>query len=440
MHVIAQYRNNTEDFELTNSFEYRLFISGYLKNVVLWLSEDARNDVNAALMAFDGKVERMKEGQPVSFSVGGYDCRIYYRGERGCPCEYFFEYKKDGKVWQNFYKYDPLHRLLCDAADLLEDRDDHTYTVFVRASEETIEENPIYRAALAQGDLLFAKLLKLHYGIADNAECSALRERLGFRILPALSEEFDRNCAVDADTVDIKLLSDSGYRILHRPCFAMKGCTHEKWEINPHRKSGVDAAPTGTPSISFGAFLRFFEGKTESAGTASRDRFRDLTVENLQGITKGIERRGYAILEPSEDRYRQLRSDLARKGYSYLPVFLFQGDAAPASAPSGRFLVAFPYDCRCRRYADPDAFARDMTALCVKGSENGAAPSPVRVADAPEALYAAILARCGGIAPKGTVCRIRTPPSSMPVGHSRWAAGDLNHVYKETKSALKRRK
>ena len=51
-------------------YEYRknsLFISGYLKNVVLWLSEDARNDVNAALKAFDGKVERMKEEQPVSY-------------------------------------------------------------------------------------------------------------------------------------------------------------------------------------------------------------------------------------------------------------------------------------------------------------------------------------------------------------------------------------
>lgn len=414
-------------------YEYRknsLFISGYLKNVVLWLSEDARNDVNAALKAFDGKVERMKEEQPVSFSVGGHDCRIYYRGERGCPCEYYFEYEKDGKVWQNFYKYDPLHRLLCDAADLLEMKDDHTHTVFVCASEETIDENPIYRAALAQGDLLFAKLLKLHYGIADGAECSALQEHFGFRILPSLPQELDRDYTIDADTINYKLLSDSGYMILHRPYFGMKDSTHAKWKINPHTKSGVNAAPITMTSIPFAEFLKLFDNEPKSGVGSAQKRYRELTVENLARITKGIEKKGYAFLDTSEDGRRELQDALVRKGYSYLPVFLFQKNQTSA-APSGQFLVVFPYDCRNRKYAVPDAFERDMTALSGKMGENDTSNSPVRIANTPKELFTAILNQCNDGSEEETICYIQTPPSSIQVGHSHWSNGNLNHIYNE---------
>lgn len=79
------------------------------------------------------------------------------------------------------------------------------------------------------------------------------------RTLPKLPEEFNRNYVVQADTIDRTLLKDSGYSVLHRPYFAMKGSTHDNWMLNPHTRSGVDAAKKDEPAISFDEFLALFE-------------------------------------------------------------------------------------------------------------------------------------------------------------------------------------
>ena len=59
--------------------------------------------------------------------------------------------------------------------------------------------------------------------------------------------------------IDGKILYDSGYVLLHRPYFAMRGSTHSKYQLNPHTRRGVDAAKVDDPSISFVEFLKLFE-------------------------------------------------------------------------------------------------------------------------------------------------------------------------------------
>ncbi|MBE6738666.1 MAG: hypothetical protein E7566_08500 [Ruminococcaceae bacterium] len=84
--------------------------------------------------------------------------------------------------------------------------------------------------------------------------CESFEEKL-----PKLSEKFNRNYYVKADTVNIRLLSNSGYAMLHRPYFAMKGSTHSAITLNPHTKVCIDAAPMSEQAICFQDFLKLFE-------------------------------------------------------------------------------------------------------------------------------------------------------------------------------------
>jgi hypothetical protein len=96
----------------------------------------------------------------------------------------------------------------------------------------------------------------------DKIRISEIEDLTGKRILPPLPEEYDRDFIVDAGTIDEesqKLLADSGYRIVHRPYFSMEGSTHKKWELNPHRKSVVDAAPADAEAIPFSEFEALFD-------------------------------------------------------------------------------------------------------------------------------------------------------------------------------------
>ncbi len=72
--------------------------------------------------------------------------------------------------------------------------------------------------------------------------------------LPDLPENFNQNYYIKTSTVNIRLLRRSGYKILHRPYFAMKNSTHDAVTINPHKKECVDAAPISADAI----FLMIF--------------------------------------------------------------------------------------------------------------------------------------------------------------------------------------
>ncbi len=62
---------------------------------------------------------------------------------------------------------------------------------------------------------------------------------------------------------DLYLLSceRSGYRILHKPYFAMPGHTHIAWTLNPYTKVGTDAAPVKEGKIKFEEYLGLFGNK-----------------------------------------------------------------------------------------------------------------------------------------------------------------------------------
>lgn len=130
------------------------------------------------------------------------------------------------------------------------------------STRKNIAENPLYRSALENNDILLQKQIALVYNLAAEKDCAWLSKALHTRILPPLPKEFDREYSVDSDTISVPLLLHSGYQILHKPCLSMQGHTHSLWLLNPHSKTAVDAAKKDSHPISFQAFLSLFESSS----------------------------------------------------------------------------------------------------------------------------------------------------------------------------------
>ena len=237
---------------------------------VFWLSEEsgvfgksALETAKAAAALFDEKASEIrKEAVKVTLienvffmyyrsnSKGLFDILLDFKAEDGdsvvISCSLSIEEMIKEISWQAF-----LRRLGSDPV----------IEIIKQSTEENIGANPLYKKALETGNDLLCRQMKLYYRIATEKECSWLERMLGKRILPSLSEDYNRNYVVDSDTINLRLLDDSGYTVLHRPYFAMMGSTHEKWQLNPHTKGGVDAAKTEEESISFSDYLKLFEEK-----------------------------------------------------------------------------------------------------------------------------------------------------------------------------------
>ena len=132
----------------------------------------------------------------------------------------------------------------------------------LHSDNKTIAFNPIYLSALKENDRIMQCELKLYYRIADENDCRYLSEVRGVRILPSLPERYDKNYVISKESTtyeDYILLVNSGYRIAHRPCQAMRGSTYNNSTLNPHTKYGVDAAEQEAEAISFDEFLALFD-------------------------------------------------------------------------------------------------------------------------------------------------------------------------------------
>lgn len=167
------------------------------------------------------------------------------------------EYKADIKRHLDMlWTIHSQHGSYCDKC---EKRPDQCGNCVLRhPTADTIYSNPIYKAAEDLGDELLMHQIKLYYRIASREECEWLSDRLGARILPSLPESFDKDYIVEIDDQYIRLLKQSGYSVMHTPYFSMRGKTHSKWSLNPHKKNGIDAARVDSDAISFAAFLDMF--------------------------------------------------------------------------------------------------------------------------------------------------------------------------------------
>ena len=240
------------------------YLEKYHNGPKLWLTHESRAQVERAVAEIDAFIEELRQNgreaanEETRFRCfyrpargGGYDAAAFFIDENGCEHVRIFE---DCAVGEPLYGL----RIFCTHRT-----SDRAFRDLVGrlwlCDKETVGQNPLFASAAACGDKVLQTRIKLCCRIAETDECSFLAGLLGLRVLPPLPEKFDQKYYVDADTLDLKLLDRSGYHIAHRPYFAMPGSTHAAWTLNPHRKSGVDAAPIGAPTIAFADFLRLFD-------------------------------------------------------------------------------------------------------------------------------------------------------------------------------------
>jgi len=109
---------------------------------------------------------------------------------------------------------------------------------------------------------------------------------------------------------------------------------------------------------------------------------RVLTERNLNRISKGHEKDGYAIISAcrevnsTEENNRftnELRNELRRRGYSYLMVYGGYKELGQDKASLEKSFVVYPYDIGRRNSKDFEVFKNDMIDLAtpVKNKESG---------------------------------------------------------------------
>lgn len=228
----------------------------------LWLDDDAFTTITNAVHDVDASIEEIcKEGgsyRMVEWCSG--DLKLYYKHSLPNPLKYHAYIRTrntvENQTVQQLFEDLSLSEIfsrLSWSAYLMK----YNLSAF-EPTADTIETSPLYLSAVENGDKVLQYDMEMMFGEPSQQARDFLTGIDNVRRLPRLSEAFDRDYVVVADTIDSDILGRSCYRILHAPYYSMKGRTHRNWALNPHQKVGVDAAPCDSPSISFTDYLELF--------------------------------------------------------------------------------------------------------------------------------------------------------------------------------------
>lgn len=77
-------------------------------------------------------------------------------------------------------------------------------------------------------------------------------------VLPIVSEEFNKDYIIDADTVNIALLDKNGYTIHRRASTYTDYRIHGYWTLNPYKRTAIEGAKDATNAIIFSDYLAQF--------------------------------------------------------------------------------------------------------------------------------------------------------------------------------------
>ena len=233
----------------------------------LYLSEAAQQTVDQTVRKFDEETSKevlnyyvkveIYEGKVILWyrrlSRSRFAAMLTYPDDEGILCKQYFPVTSlESLIRELSYGLSaPWRKLFPEGTCPIEE--------LHHGTPEGVEKNPLYLSAGASGDVLMQKQLKIVYRVASPEDCAWLTEKTGKPVLPSLPEAYDRKYYVRTDSIDFDALHRSGYQLLHRPYFAMKGSTHEAYSLNPHTKYGVDAAPDEAEIISFDEYLELFK-------------------------------------------------------------------------------------------------------------------------------------------------------------------------------------
>ena len=233
-----------------------------------YLEEKALNTVRLAVYEFEEKITGFKQASPRRIEIRELNTTVYYwhllAWNNYRKYDFLTEHHlNNGDVITEGIKEGTLKEMILSVSSRMDIKEnDERFKVWEllhNSDITTIEKNPFYLSALASGDKLMQKQIKLYYSIETQRDTEWLSKQLGIKILPRLNEKHDRYYTVSIQNIDMYLLDNSGYTIRHRPYFAMCGSTHSAWSLNPHTKCGVDAAKEDEKVIEFSDFLELFK-------------------------------------------------------------------------------------------------------------------------------------------------------------------------------------
>lgn len=241
-------------------------IQRFLETKDLWLSDQARDQVNNAITRFNRNYEEAMGGSFTKVPIEGCQVTFYYRHLGKDKFDVLLDFERAESIIGNarliqIFKESTL-RDMFQVLNWQISGDEKMKNLLLCSTEKTIEKNPIYISAIEKNNKVMQRLIKLYYQIADDEDCRELsKDVFDTNILPPLTAEHDKAYCVESETISVELLKKSGYLVFHRPYFAMKGSTHSKWQLNPHTKSGVDAGPVNEDAITFEEYLKLFQKK-----------------------------------------------------------------------------------------------------------------------------------------------------------------------------------
>ncbi len=223
----------------------------------LYTDPKARETVSEAVKMFEYKTAVARAWPSFWFELYGSVFTLYYRHIE----ENLFDFMlcvKAGEETVALYERKTVKDPLKTITELVGESERTKSPEEIDASGKTLPE-VLCEAASVGGDGKIALLIRHHYRCTDESDVPALEKLFGGRVLPPLPNEFDRYYAVNTASVDFELLRRSGYQFLHRPYFAMRGCTRQKCKLNPARRFGVDFAENDEPAVDFNEFLMMFD-------------------------------------------------------------------------------------------------------------------------------------------------------------------------------------
>lgn len=223
----------------------------------LYTDPKARETVSEAGKTFEYKIAAARAWPSFGFEFSGSFFTLYYRHLEAELFDFMLDVKAGEEtvaLYERVTVKDPIKTI----TGLVSEYERGKAPEEIDTSGKALQE-VLCAAAGEGGNGQIALLIRHHYRCTDESDVPALEKLFGGRVLPPLSNKFDRYFAVNTASVDFELLRRSGYQFLHRPYFAMRGCTRQKCKLNPARRFGVDFGENDEETIDFDGFLKMFD-------------------------------------------------------------------------------------------------------------------------------------------------------------------------------------
>ncbi len=248
-------------YQLSEKADY---ISDSFGKKKFWLSDEAKATVKKVIETFEKDVLFAKKNfLKVDFPEA--KTTIYYKHDEKMIYEFLIEEENgdtEGVTATTFknmiYITERIFRRIAKNMVYKKGR-----SFFEPMDEAALRENPLYISAVQRKDRFMQVQMKMYYKLESEEDCKWLSEKLEKRVLPRLSEEYNRDYIVDGNTVQKDLLDRSGYTTECAGWMRMMNdgntYTRCKWTLNPCSKNAKAYAKKQQPAISFDEYLKLFE-------------------------------------------------------------------------------------------------------------------------------------------------------------------------------------